>query len=34
MNKIIKTPKAKQDLIDLASYLYNADPISDASERF
>ncbi len=34
MNKIIKTPKAKLDLIDLASYLYNADPISDASERF
>lgn len=34
MNKIIKTPKAKLDLIDLASYLYNADPMSDASERF
>ncbi len=34
MNKIIKTPKAKLDLIDLASYLYNANPLSDASERF
>ncbi len=28
MNKILKTPKAKLDLIDLASYLYNADPMS------
>jgi hypothetical protein len=34
MNKIIKTPQAKQDLIDLASCRYNAAPASDASGRF
>ena len=34
MREIIKTPRAKQDLIDLATYLYFADPFSDASERF
>lgn len=34
MNKVLKTPKAKQDIIDQASYLYNVDPMSDASERF
>ena len=34
MSEIIKTPRAKQDLIDLAAYLYFADPASDVSERF
>ncbi len=33
MNEIIKTPRARQDLIELATYLYSVDPVSDASER-
>jgi toxin ParE1/3/4 len=33
MNEVIKTPRARQDLIDLATYLYAVDPTSDASER-
>lgn len=34
MNEVNRTPQATQDLIDLATYLYLADPISDVSERF
>lgn len=34
MNQIIKTPRARQDTADIATYLYSADPASDASERF
>lgn len=33
MSEITKTPRARQDLLELATYLYSADPISDASER-
>lgn len=34
MSEVSRTPQARQDLIDLATYLYSADPISDVSERF
>lgn len=33
MSEVTKTPRARQDLIELATYLYSVDPISDASER-
>lgn len=33
MSEAIKTPRARQYLIELATYLYCVDPVSDASER-
>ena len=33
MSGVTKTPRARQDLIELATYLYSVDPVSNASER-
>lgn len=33
MSEVTKTPRARQDLIELATYLYSLDPVFDASER-
>lgn len=34
MNEVIRTERAKQDLIEQADYFYRVDSSSDASERF
>ena len=33
MSEATKTPRARQDIIELATYLCSVDPTSDASER-
>ncbi len=34
MGDVTKRPQAKQDLIEQATYLYLAEPLTDVSERF
>ena len=33
MSEVTKTPRARQDLIEFATYLYSVDLVSNASER-
>lgn len=34
MSEVTKQPQASEDLIEIATYLYTVNPLSDASERF